>query len=54
MNVSKTNVRFCAKLLAIHREIMVEFNKIDKNRDWTYSLKGVTVQYSAKAGRTNQ
>jgi hypothetical protein len=41
----RANRKFCAKLRAIHHEIMSEFNKIDKSREWSYSLKGVTVRY---------
>ena len=43
------NQRFCAKLRVIHREIMIEFEKIDKRREWSYSLKGVTVHYDPRA-----
>ena len=35
----------CAKLRAIHCEIMIEFDKIDQNQEWHYALKGVTVKY---------
>ena len=42
------NKRFCAQLRKIHREIMIEFDKIDKRYEWTYSLKGVTVKYDPK------
>ncbi len=40
--------RLCAKLREIHREIMIEFEKIDKSKSWTYSLKGVTVKYDPR------
>ena len=41
--------KLCAKLRAIHREIMVEFEKIDKSKEWTYSLKGVTIKYNPQS-----
>ena len=40
------NQRFCAQLRKIHREIMIEFDKIDKRQEWTYSWKGITVKYT--------
>jgi hypothetical protein len=41
-----SNQRFCAQLRKIHREIMIEFDKIDKRQEWTYSWKGITVKYT--------
>jgi hypothetical protein len=41
------------KLRDIHREIMIEFEKIDKTKEWTYSLKGITVKYDPRAAFTN-
>ena len=45
----RANHKLCAKLRAIHREIMIEFAKIDKSREWSYTLKGVTVRYKGNA-----
>ena len=45
----RENREFCLQARKIHREILVEFLKIDPRNDWSYSLKGIEARHHASS-----